>query len=171
MKPPERVQTKKEMFAIDKILCHRGEGGQRRYLVRWQGYPKDVDSWEPPENFTEGVITGYLNDNPVLADQYGKKRPATSSNETQTPNKKTKVETTSTRREIVLPDIGLPSLEDSEHDLFMEFEPPWPSSRDLDDSESKNISESLQRDISLVVSQGDHARNLLQQLNAIAADL
>ena len=34
-------------YKIDKILDKRVRGGIREYLVRWQGYSQDFDSWVP----------------------------------------------------------------------------------------------------------------------------
>jgi hypothetical protein len=41
-------------FVVDRILDHADElqsrKWQRRYLVRWQGYGADEDTWEPAAN-------------------------------------------------------------------------------------------------------------------------
>jgi len=43
---PVRI-TKQTVYKIDKILDKRVRHGIREYLVRWQGYNKDFDSWIP----------------------------------------------------------------------------------------------------------------------------
>lgn len=37
-------------FVVDKIVGHRVYMGKSQYLVRWEGFPSDDDTWEPIEN-------------------------------------------------------------------------------------------------------------------------
>lgn len=47
----EKPTAEKE-FVIEKILDKRiGRGGKTSYLVKWEGYGDDHNSWEPPESF------------------------------------------------------------------------------------------------------------------------
>jgi Chromo (CHRromatin Organisation MOdifier) domain len=47
-------------YEVDKILNHRKMAHGREYLVRWKGYSKEHDSWEPPSSFDdETIITNY----------------------------------------------------------------------------------------------------------------
>ena len=39
-----------EEFAVEKIVGHRVCMGKSQYLVRWEGFPSDDDTWEPIEN-------------------------------------------------------------------------------------------------------------------------
>jgi len=43
---PVRI-TEQTTYKIDKILDKRVRRGIQEYLVRWQGYNKDFDSWIP----------------------------------------------------------------------------------------------------------------------------
>ncbi|KAG1753958.1 uncharacterized protein EDB91DRAFT_1100894 [Suillus paluster] len=38
-----------EKFVVDSIRSHRGVDGEREFLVHWEGYSTDEDSWEPED--------------------------------------------------------------------------------------------------------------------------
>jgi hypothetical protein len=40
-------------WAVETILDERGQGSQRKLLVRWEGYGPDRDTWEPREVMLE----------------------------------------------------------------------------------------------------------------------
>jgi hypothetical protein len=41
----------KEEFVVEKIIAHRHEKtGTLKYLVRWEGYGPQFDTWEPKTN-------------------------------------------------------------------------------------------------------------------------
>ena len=47
--PPVRVQGEEE-FVVEKILDSRIHRGKLQYLIGWEGYPPEDNSWEPEEN-------------------------------------------------------------------------------------------------------------------------
>ena len=53
-----RCQWKNE-FVVKKILSHKGPVTARMYLVRWQGYSSQEDSWIPRSNLHPETIKNY----------------------------------------------------------------------------------------------------------------
>ncbi|KAG1122897.1 hypothetical protein G6F37_014111 [Rhizopus arrhizus] len=49
----DEVIPKDELYEMEAIINHRGEPGNREYLVRWKNYSKDDDSWLTAEAFTD----------------------------------------------------------------------------------------------------------------------
>lgn len=65
--PKDVAMHDEQEFYIDTILAHRGDRYQRKrmeFLVKWQGYSDDANSWEPFHNLrdTEQLIS-YLSNN------------------------------------------------------------------------------------------------------------
>jgi hypothetical protein len=58
------IEDNEERFDIEAILNHRGRKGSYEYLVRWKGYGRESDSWEPAKQF----------DSPAMIEQYWKRR-------------------------------------------------------------------------------------------------
>ena len=50
-----------EVFEVDRIIGHKGEGDDRTYLIRWKGYGPEGDAWEPVANImADESIQSYL---------------------------------------------------------------------------------------------------------------
>ena len=51
------------VFEVDRIVDHRGQGRTREYLVRWKNYPPEADTWEPVSHFNDNTpIRAYFNE-------------------------------------------------------------------------------------------------------------
>lgn len=50
-----------DFFLAEKILNHRGRGNRRRYLIKWNGYPKSAATWEPIDHLQPALslVTDY----------------------------------------------------------------------------------------------------------------
>ena len=49
LKPPHVLYASGEpLYEVEAILDRKGNGRSRRYLMKWQGYPDDDNTWEPP---------------------------------------------------------------------------------------------------------------------------
>ena len=50
-----------QVYEIEKIIGHKGEGDDRMYLIRWKGWGPEHDTWEPVSNIhTDEAIQDYL---------------------------------------------------------------------------------------------------------------
>jgi hypothetical protein len=54
VQPPERIEDK--IWSISRILDVKVVKGKERFLVRWQGFKSDADTWEPAESFVNAAI-------------------------------------------------------------------------------------------------------------------
>jgi hypothetical protein len=52
-----------KQYTVEKLLDHKEVGRGRRktkkYLVRWEGYGQEDDSWETEEDIHDGLIKEY----------------------------------------------------------------------------------------------------------------
>ena len=39
-----------DIYTVEKVLSHRGNGKRRQYLVKWLNYPASDNTWEPEVN-------------------------------------------------------------------------------------------------------------------------
>jgi hypothetical protein len=60
VQPPDPIvcaEDDEEYFLIDRVLDHcirkRGRRSYREYLVKWQGYGSEHNSWEPESSLSE----------------------------------------------------------------------------------------------------------------------
>jgi hypothetical protein len=64
---PEIIEGEPE-YVVEQILSHRdvgrGKRTKRQYLVKWEGYGEEHNSWEPVENLThcDDAIQEYWSD-------------------------------------------------------------------------------------------------------------
>ena len=59
------VNDPEEIFTVERILKDKTVKGQKRYLVKWEGYDASYNSWEPRECFVDdSPITIYENNKP-----------------------------------------------------------------------------------------------------------
>lgn len=49
-----------DVFVVEKVLRKRGQ----KYLIRWQGYGKEDDTWEPEQNLAQNLIDDWKKDHP-----------------------------------------------------------------------------------------------------------
>jgi hypothetical protein len=58
---PQQAQELPRSWTIDCILARRFRRGQREYLVRWEGYGPEEDTWEPRSNFDATAANDFDN--------------------------------------------------------------------------------------------------------------
>jgi hypothetical protein len=63
--------TLEELYEVEAVLDHAGSGRQRRYLVKWLGYPHEENTWEPTRNIRQfqELIDQYHWDHPTHPSQ------------------------------------------------------------------------------------------------------
>lgn len=45
-----------QQFTAEKIVDVRGEGDDKRFRVRWVGWPPETDTWEPEDHIEDGTL-------------------------------------------------------------------------------------------------------------------
>ena len=53
-----RCEWKNEL-SLDRIVAHKNDILQRKYLVKWKGYGDDENTWEPHDHLHHEVIKEY----------------------------------------------------------------------------------------------------------------
>ena len=57
----EEEEQDPDDFDVEKILRHRrNKKGELEFLVRWEGYGEEEDTWEPPSNFMQRVCAPWV---------------------------------------------------------------------------------------------------------------
>ncbi|KAI5115898.1 hypothetical protein M0805_006874 [Coniferiporia weirii] len=54
--PPDQIEGHQE-FEIEAIVSHKGNGNQRRFLVKWTGYPSSENQWLPETELSHAAET------------------------------------------------------------------------------------------------------------------
>lgn len=48
-----------DVYIVEKILNHRRKGKTTEYLIKWENYDSDHNTWEPAKNCAPDVIAAY----------------------------------------------------------------------------------------------------------------
>lgn len=56
---PDQHSAEEDTYEVEKILQHKTIGKKTQYLVKWKGYPKSHNSWEPTECFNANFLKEY----------------------------------------------------------------------------------------------------------------
>jgi hypothetical protein len=74
-------ETMDNEYEVEAILAHAGNGRQRKYLIKWLGYPHDENTWEPIKHLQQPevkeLLDRYLRAHPELPNQQVVRRRAT----------------------------------------------------------------------------------------------
>ena len=60
----------KDDFVVDRILNVRGAIGKRQFLIRWEGYGEEDDTWEPRANVSPISVKEFLQQNDLYDYQW-----------------------------------------------------------------------------------------------------
>ena len=58
------------LYTIERIIDHKITKDGKKYLIRWKGYDKDEDTWEPADNIKEDA-PGSVEDYRDMLDELG----------------------------------------------------------------------------------------------------
>lgn len=57
----DRDEIEPSIYEVEKIIGHKMKGQKRYFRIRWCGYQKNDDTWEPEENLTcPSILKEYL---------------------------------------------------------------------------------------------------------------
>jgi hypothetical protein len=45
-----------DVYDVEAIVGHRHKNGQEEYLIKWVGYPKEENAWEPKSNLNKASL-------------------------------------------------------------------------------------------------------------------
>ena len=57
---PKKRLVLEDLYDVEKILARRVKRGGVEYLVAWEGYGTEADTWEPPEHLPKRFINRYM---------------------------------------------------------------------------------------------------------------
>ena len=66
------VDKDASLYTIDWIIDHKMTKDGKKYLIRWQGYDGDEDTWEPADNIEEDA-PGSVKDYRDMLDELGER--------------------------------------------------------------------------------------------------
>lgn len=58
---PVHKSLPKGVFQVDEILGSKKVGGIKHYLIKWKGYKKEQNSWEPEGNVSTDLVAAFRN--------------------------------------------------------------------------------------------------------------
>ena len=60
---PPPIIPEDNQYIVERILDHKafgqGRRGQMKYLIRWEGYEQENDSWELEKDIHDGLLADY----------------------------------------------------------------------------------------------------------------
>ena len=60
LKPAYCTELDESIYQVEKIVKRKKIRGEDRFLIRWKGYDKESDTWEPRENLHPRLVQTYL---------------------------------------------------------------------------------------------------------------
>ena len=59
-RPPPPQEQAGGVYVVERLLARRdGPRGGQQYLVRWEGYGEEDDSWEDESNINEAALRDF----------------------------------------------------------------------------------------------------------------
>lgn len=63
---PGNLKPKRDTYNVEEILDKRMIGRHFKYLIKWEGYPDEENSWEPKSNLPSQLVDEFEEKNKVL---------------------------------------------------------------------------------------------------------